>query len=148
ELRKITSQRLQVTALNQQLVAVPEDKRSKSVPLRLIQPARALRQVPRQLRKHWSDRRLNPQLHSFATPLPISTITSGKLPARVEEVPQSVPRHAALFTFSPGWWRHEKFIPRWIAVPFDPFRRHTCAVHCRLDDAFVERTHQLGAQII
>src|SRR5258706_2329783 len=66
ELRKVAIQRLQVTRLDVRLVAVAEDDRPEAVPLRLEEPAVALRQAIGRFGQHRLERRQERQSH-FAT---------------------------------------------------------------------------------
>jgi hypothetical protein len=63
EFGEVAVERLLVAALDEDLVAVAEDDGSKAVPLGLVLPARADRNLVGQLGQHRLDRRLKRQVH-------------------------------------------------------------------------------------
>src|SRR4051812_30272784 len=63
QLGEVAVERLQVSALDEHLIAVAEDDRAKAVPFRLEQPAVGLRNVLGELGQHWFERRLERQVH-------------------------------------------------------------------------------------
>src|SRR5580704_14946784 len=70
ELGEITVERLLVAALEEDLVAVPEDEHAEAVPLGLEDPPVARRELARALGEHREERWLDGELHvSEITPL-------------------------------------------------------------------------------
>src|SRR5438046_10640010 len=59
ELGKVPIERLQVTALGVEPVAIAKHDRAKAIPLRFEKPPVTRRQVRRELREHRLDRRLD-----------------------------------------------------------------------------------------
>src|SRR3954471_15114949 len=68
ELGKVAIERLEVTTLDQDLVAVAEDDRPEAVPLRLEQPAVALRNAVAHLGEHRLERWIERKLHGPSIP--------------------------------------------------------------------------------
>ena len=63
--RKVTVERLLVAALNQDLVAIAKHQGAKAIPLRLEDPAIAIRQLAHSFCEHWQHRRINREPHLF-----------------------------------------------------------------------------------
>jgi hypothetical protein len=63
ELREVAVQRLEVTTLDQDLVAVTEDDGPEPVPLRFVEPAIAVGQAIRRLGQHGLKRRIEGEMH-------------------------------------------------------------------------------------
>src|SRR5215475_11845388 len=61
---EITVKRLLIAALNEDFIPVAKNNRSKSVPLRLEDPAISLRQITDSFGQHWEDRRIYGQMHN------------------------------------------------------------------------------------
>src|SRR5258707_12833782 len=64
ELGEISIERFLVAALNKNFVAVTEDERAESVPLRLEDPSFAWWQLADSFCKHRKDRRIDSEIHS------------------------------------------------------------------------------------
>src|SRR5439155_7421072 len=73
QLGKIPVQRFLVAALEEDLVAVAENERPKSIPLRLEDPIFALRQLADPLGEHRQDRRIHRKIHISCYPAPCYT---------------------------------------------------------------------------
>src|SRR5262245_36350594 len=63
QLGKVAVQRFLITALDQDLLAIAEDQRAKSIPLRLEDPAFTGRQLANSLGEHRQDRRVYGKAH-------------------------------------------------------------------------------------
>src|SRR5205085_5467853 len=80
-------ERLEVAALDQDLVAVPEDDRPEAVPLRLVEPAIAIGQAVGGLGEHRVERRVEGEMHpSSLRPAPPAATGS------VSRAPFALPR--------------------------------------------------------
>ena len=88
QLGEVAAQRLQVAALDVDLVAVAEHQRAKAVPLRLVQPAVALGDLGRQLREHRLDGRRDGQLQNRPpTALNVAPTTRAPVPSKTGRAP-------------------------------------------------------------
>ena len=63
QLREIPVERLLISALDEQLVAVAENERAEPIPLGLVDPSFARRKVADAVREHRKDGRIDGKLH-------------------------------------------------------------------------------------
>src|SRR5262249_47708398 len=87
QLGEVTVERLQVTALRVDLVAVAKDHRAEAVPLRFVEPCIPLGDLVRELCEHRSDGRTERKRHARAIASLAALVSSTAPPARPAGAP-------------------------------------------------------------